>query len=54
MNIKDGKIKAQVTHLFVSVLSFSGFILDDGKASVRISGAANGQGKGTFSDSEAK
>ena len=54
MTVKEGKIKAQVTHPLVGVLSFGGFILDDGKASVRMGGAANGQGKGNFSETEGK
>ena len=48
LTVKDGKFKAQLTHPLVGLLSFSGFILDDGKASVRISGMANGRGRGTF------
>ena len=54
MTVTDGKIKAQVTHPYVGVLSFSGFILDDGKASVRMSGAANGKGRGVFTETEGK
>ena len=54
MTIKDGKIKAQITHPYVGVVSFSGFVLDDGKASVRMGGAANGNGRGEFTETEAK
>jgi len=54
MTVKDGKIKAQISHPYVGVFSFSGFILDDGKASVRMSGAANGKGRGKFTETEAR
>ena len=54
MTVKDGKIKATLTNSFVGVLDFKGFILEDGKASVRMSGAANGAGKGQFTETEAR